>query len=409
MPASSQLRSSAIILLSGNAVENIVALGAQIVIARHLFPEDFGRFAITLANTSLVFVVLNLRIQTLILRRPAAELTREVRERYFFAFTAESVVGTVVTMLIVQWFYRLTVLDAILIVALALTHWVETNRIFYERLMNYRKLVPVEVASKLAGHAVAVGMVVMGAGVLILYLREFLVALLRLVGFRAIGALAFERLRWLSWYEWRLLFAESRALWADGVLEGSFHRVVILLSGALGGTQGAGLFFFAHRLALVPHQFLMPIAGRLASNWLSRQEDPALRRRSFSRFSGALFVFSSVMAVAAILFADPVIPWLFGEPWRGAVPVFIALAGMILFSILFEVIKVYCYVEGAGPAMLGSRLSKFVVLALVATISYQAGIGPAESMGFGMSAAFAIACGIGWIMLRVRARPDRRQ
>ena len=404
MPISSQLRSSAVILFSGNIVENIVAFGAQIVIARYLFPEDFGRFAITFANTSLVFVVLNLRIQTLILRRPAAELTREVRERYFFAFTAESIVGTAVTMLIVGWFFHLTILDVLLIAALALSHWVETNRIFYERRMNYRKLVPVEVVSKLAGHAVAVIMVTMGAGVLILYLREFLVALLRLIGFRAVGILTIERLRWLSWREWRLLFAESRALWADSVLEGSFHRVVILMSGVLGGTQGAGLFFFAHRLAMAPHQFVMPVARRLASNWLSRQEDATLRRRSFSRLSGAVFLFSSLMAVAAILFADPVIPWLFGEPWRGAVPVFIALAGMILFSVLFEVNRVYCYIEGAGRAILSSRLSKFVALALISTVSYRAGIGPAESMGLGMSAAFAVACGIAWIMLRGRAR-----
>lgn len=404
MSVPSQFRSSAVILFSGNFVETIVAFGAQVVIARYLFPEDYGRFAITLANTSLVFLVLSLRVSTLIIRRPEAELTREVRERYFFVFSLETIVGAVVTLLIVHWFHPLTLLDVTLITALAMGHWVETNRVFYERSMNYRRIVAIEVGSKLIAHAVAVALVVMGAGVLILYLREFIVASLRLVGFRVTGSLTIERLRWLPWREWRLVVAESRALWADGVLEGSFNRIVILLSATLGGAHGAGLFFFAHRLALVPQQFLMPIAGRLSGNWLSRQEDKALRRSSFSRLAGILFLFSAVMAVAAIAFADPVIPWLFGEAWRNSVPVFIALSGLILFGLLFEAVKVYCYVEGAGPAMLASRLGMFVVLALVSGTLYRIGVGPAESMGFGVSAAFATAVCIGWFLLRHRAR-----
>ena len=404
MSVPSQFRSSAVILFSGNFVETIVAFGAQVVIARYLFPEDYGRFAITLANTSLVFLVLSLRVSTLIIRRPEAELTREVRERYFFVFSVETIVGAVVTLLIVHWFHPLTLLDVTLITALAMGHWVETNRVFYERSMNYRTIVTIEVGSKLIAHAVAVVLVVLGAGVVILYLREFIVASLRLVGFRVTGSLTIERLRWLPWREWRLVVAESRALWADGVLEGSFNRIVILLSATLGGAHGAGLFFFAHRLALVPQQFLMPIAGRLSGNWLSRQEDKALRRSSFSRLSGILFLFSAVMAVAAIAFADPVIPWLFGEAWRSSVPVFIALSGLILFGLLFEAVKVYCYIEGAGRTMLASRLSMFVVLALVSGTLYRIGVGPAESMGFGVSAAFATAVGIGWFLLRHRTR-----
>ncbi len=404
MSVSSQFKSSAVILFSGNFVETIVAFGAQVVIARYLFPKDYGRFAITFANTSLVFLFLSLRVSTLIIRRPEAELTREVRERYYFVFSLETIVGAVATVLIVHWFHRLTLLDVILIAALAIGHWVEANRVFDERSMNYRRIVAVEVSSKLIAHAVAVALVVMGAGVLILYLREFIVAVLRLIGFRATGSLTIERLRWLPWREWRLVVAESRALWADGVLEGSFNRIVILLSATLGGAHGAGLFFFAHRLALVPQQFLMPIAGRLSGNWLSRQEDKALRRSSFSRLAGILFLFSAVMAVAAIAFADPVIPWLFGEAWRNSVPVFIALSGLILFGLLFEAVKVYCYVEGAGRAMLASRLSMFVVLALVSGTLYRIGVGPAESMGFGVSADFATAVGIGWFLLRHRAR-----
>lgn len=403
MSVPSQFRSSAVILFSGNFIETIVAFGAQVVIARYLFPEDYGRFAITLANTSLVFLFLSLRVSTLIIRRPEAELTREVRERYFFVFSLETIVGAVATLLIVHWFHPLTLLDVTLITAIAMGHWVETNRVFYERSMNYRRIVAIEVGSKLIAHAVAVALVVTGAGVLVLYLREFIVASLRLVGFRLTGSLTIERLRWLPWREWRLVVAESRALWADGVLEGSFNRIVILLSATLGGAHGAGLFFFAHRLALVPQQFLMPIAGRLSGNWLSRQEDKALRRSSFSRLAGILFLFSAVMAVAAIAFADPVIPWLFGEAWRNSVPVFIALSGLILFGLLFEAVKVYCYVEGAGTAMLASRLGMFVVLAMVSGTLYRIGVGPAESMGFGVSAAFATAVCIGWFLLRHRA------
>jgi len=400
----SKFRSSAAILFSGNIVETLVAFGAQVVIARYLLPADYGRFAIMLANTSLVFLVLSLRVSTLIIRRPAAELTREVRERYFAAVTLEAILGAAITLAIVAAVDRLRGLDVMLIGALALGHWVETNRAFYERQMNYRRLVTIEVGSKLISHAVAVALVVTGAGVLILYLRELVISALRLAGFGATGSLTLERLRWPARREWRALFAEARGLWADGVLEGGFQRVVVLLAGSFGGAHGAGLFFFAHRLALVPQALLMPITGRLASNWLSRHEDRDERRRSFRRLAGVVFAVSAAAAVAAVVIAEPVIPWLFGETWRGVVPVFIALAGMVLFITLFEVVKAYCYVEGAGRIMLTARLSKFAALGLVFGALLKAGVGPAVGLGIGVSAAFAAAFAVGWTLLRPRRR-----
>ncbi len=407
-PATPRFRSSAAILFSGNFFESLVAFGAQVVIARYLLPEDYGRFAIMLANTSLVFLFLSLRVSTLIIRRPESELTREVRERYFVAVTLESVAGAVITLAIISSFDRVGILELILVVAIAVGHWVETNRAFYERRMDYGKIVGIDVTAKLASHALAVVLVILGAGGLVLYLREFVISVLRLVGAGATGSLGVERLRWLAPREWRSLVAEARGIWADGILEGGFQRLVILLCGAFGGTQGAGLFFFAHRLALVPNQLLMPVTGRLGANWLSRQEDPDLRRRSFHRLVAAVFAGSAVAVAGAIIIAEPVIPWLFGETWREVVPIFIALGGMILFLTVFEAIKAYCYIEGASRVMLISRLSKFIALGLVFGILYQTDMGPAEGLAFGVSAAFATAFLIGWWLLRSRARAAER-
>lgn len=55
----------------------------------------------------------------------------------------------------------------------------------------------------------------------------------------------------------------ARGIWLDSMLDNNFQRLSLLAVNAGAGLNGAGLFFQAQRLAVVPHQFLMPVVGRV--------------------------------------------------------------------------------------------------------------------------------------------------
>ena len=398
-----RFRRSALFLVSGNVVESLVAFGAQVVIARQLVPDDFGRFALTLANGSLVFIFLSLRISTLIIRRTEADLTPAIRQLYFSIFTIEALLGGVLAISLLHWLGRLGILDLCLILTLSASHWVETNRAFFERSMDYRRLVTIEAGSRVLAHGIAVILVLSGVGVAALYLRELAVVVLRAVGLARIGGLIVERFRLPTRGEWKGVLSESRAIWLDGVLENSFQRILVLLAGMVGGDRGAGLFFFAHRLATVPLQILAPISGRLTGNWLSRNEDPTSRRMAFSKILFWLAAISIPAAVFGVVIADPIIPWIFGSNWTGAVPIFVALCGMIVFMALFEAVKSYAYIEGAGVVLISARIGQFATLGIVLGISFASGIDYGLAMGAAVSASAFAAFVIGWPLMRARA------
>ncbi len=396
----SRFRQSALFLVSGNIAESAAAFGAQIIIARYLVPDDFGRYALALANGSLVFIFLSLRISTLIIRQPEGELTPSVRQLYFSIFTIEAVVSGLCATILLYAIGRLGILDACLIITLAAGHWVETNRSFYERHMDYRRLVTIEASSRLAAHGLAVALVLSGAGVAALYLRELAVVILRLGGLASIRGLTIERFRFPTTMEWRQVLSECRAIWVDGVLENSFQRILVLVAGIFGGERGAGLFFFAQRLAGVPLQLLSPISGRLTANWLSRNEDRVRRRQSFSRILFWLAAMTLPGAALGVAIAEPIIPWLFGPAWYDAVPIFIALSGMIVFMALFEAIKTYAYVEGAGFVLLAARIGQFSALGMVLAVSLSFKVENGLALGLAVSASAFAAFALGWPLMR---------
>ncbi len=384
-----ELKIGSVLLVSGQAVQALVAFGVNLVLVRYLKPEEFGRFALALAGVALVYAILSLRINVLIIRSSEARFDAAAQDRYFTAMTLETLVAGAAAF---GWLAVTGTADRwamALIVALGVRHWVHTNTAFFERAMPYRKLALIETGSATAGHLVALGLILTGAGWTTLYIREFFLTAAGLVGLAAVGGLTFRRLRPLSGIEWRQLFGEARGVWLDGVLENSFQRFVILVAGLLGGERTVGFFFQAQRLATVPHQFLAPVLGRVAANWFGRTEDSEARRAGRNRILLAAAGPLAAVSLLGVAFADPLIPWLFGEPWRPAADLFAAMCGMVLFISLFEVLKVYCWsTERTGPLLAGRVVQYLGCLVPVAAINVLALPG-GLALSLGLSLAYA--------------------
>lgn len=388
-PTARSLMSSGLALTIGAAVQAAVGFLAQLVLMRLLLPEDFGRFALVLASCSLVQTLLSLRLTVLIIRTPEAEMTPERIARYQAALVWETVISAAATLI---WLAATGLVDAfalILVLSLSLAQWTNQMAAFYERRMSYGPISLVETGSQVLGHVLAVALVALGVGAAALYVREIAVALARLAAFNRLGALPRPVRRLPRPGELRLLLGEARAYWIEGVADSGFSRLVVLCSGALAGLHGAGLLAQSQRLALIPHQLLSPVTGRLSTNAFSRTDERQHRRLLMVMLGGS-FGPLAVAALLAVLFADPVVPRLFGAQWREAAGALAAMAGVILFFSTFELMRGYCVAVGRVRLVLWARVAQFgIFLAGCAAARYAAD--PVTVLAWALSGAFCAA------------------
>jgi O-antigen/teichoic acid export membrane protein len=379
------------LLMGSNLVQAVAAFISQLILMRLLSPTDFGGFALVLVSATLVQVVLSPRLGVLVIRARESEYTEAFRGRLYSAMTIEALVSLAVMMASVTvagirspWAY-------VLVVTLAAAHWVGSVTTFYERGLPYRQVAAIETSAQLAAHGLAVALAIGGAGVASLYLREAFLVAFRAGWLARIGAIPRWPLRRVTRSEWRGLLTEARVPWLDGIFDGGFQRLTVLAAGALGGVHGAGLFFQAQRLALVPHQVLSPVVVRLAGNVFSRIDEPHVRRRTLIQVLTAVTVPLAAAAVGAWVFADPVVPWLFGEEWREAGDVLSAMAGMVLGFSLFELGRVYCLTQRRNWLLVAGRVVQYAVFTVGCLLVLDGGT--AAALGAVQSAVFIFAAG----------------
>ncbi|WP_419185838.1 oligosaccharide flippase family protein [Rohdeia mirabilis] len=348
-------------LLASGWTQAAVAFGSNLILVRHIAPEGFGRFALTLASLTLVYAFASLRPGALVIREGRSQ-TAERRAFLWNACVQEAaILGLVSAALLAAQGADAFGWSMWAVVWLA--HFAAQSRGFLERQQAYGSLSVIESGSHLVAHGAAIAAVLWGAGIWALPLREVLLAGLRIGALGAIGGLPSERMRLVRPREWRALARDAKDLWSDGLLEGLHTRIVVLAAGWIAGVRGAGLFFQAQRLSQVPHQFLQPVAGRLAFNWFARAEsdgERALqRKRLLLLLAGPLLL----AAAGCLLLAEPVVPWLLGAEWAEAAPLLASLCGVAGGMSLLALVKMELLATGRFRALLMLRLAQFAGLA----------------------------------------------
>lgn len=382
---------SGLMLMASAVTQAVVAFAANLVLVRHLEPAEFGRFAVIQASAALVLSILSIRTNTLIIRTPEAEMDCNRRNLLFSVIGWETILAVVLigTTLVATGNVLWT--DWCLALALAVNHWTSQNRAFYERNLRFGRLALLEALVQLCGHGLAVLLVLAGIGAASLYLRELFFAMVTLAALAGLGMLSFYRFHWLSWNDWSHVLRDARGVWLDAMLENSFARLTLLAVNAGTGLHGAGLFFQAQRLALVPQQLLQPISGRVVAAWFGRTECNGQRRLMRRRLMAVSVPPLMVAALLAWAWADPVVPWVFGAPWAPAAPVLTALGGMIVFLPLFEMLRSEVVASKRIRWLLVARLAQYggLILPLWPLLMGQS-MEPAQ-VGLALSVAYGAA------------------
>ena len=391
-------------MAAGTAVQLAAAFGGNLVLARHLLPAEFGRFALVQASAGLVLSVISLRLNTVIIRMPQAEMTLEAQRRLFTLAVVENLAALVLMMAWVVVVGGLEIWDYTLIVAILLAHWLGVNRTFFERHQKFHGLTALETAVQVSGHLGSIALVMAGMGAETLYLRELYFVGAATAGLTWMGGLRLYRPIRLRWSDVTALYRDIRGLWLDGMLEGSFQRLTLVAVNAATSLTGTGLFFQAQRLAVIPHQFVNPVIGRILASWVGATESIQLRRATRHRILLLLGGPLVLAAGATFLFADPVVPWIFGPNWASAAPVLQSLAGMIIFLSLFEALRCFAVMTKRVRLLLLARIAQYLGLGLpLAPLLWGKEIA-IETMGLSLSLAYGLAFLVLLLSLRFNER-----
>jgi O-antigen/teichoic acid export membrane protein len=307
----------------------VIQFGVSVVLARLLFPADFGLVGMVGVFTGFAAVFIDFGIGSAIVQRPDLD-ERQVRA----AFTATLVVGAVTTLLIaagaplIAAFYHrdeLVVLTRVSALGFLLSSIGVVPRAMLMRGLQIKRLMLLDLAVLVASSACSVALALSGAGVWTVVVGSLVVAagqsfLPVLFGPWKVGfAIDLRHLR--------PLMAVSLNLLGFNVINYWSRNVDNLLIGRLLGETSLGLYTRAYTLMLLP---ITQVTGVLSSSMmpmLSRvSHDRARSKNLFLRALGmiALVGFPMMLGLAAV--AGPFVRAVYGPKWLELVPLLRLLA-----------------------------------------------------------------------------------
>lgn len=337
----SQIASQASWLVASGLIQASIAFIANLVLVRFIAPEGFGRFALTQATIGLVLTVVSLRLGTQIIRARNLTNDEEARSLYFNAILQESVLAGVMAGFALYAGGLLDWWGALLLISTLTIHFADNNKNYFERDMRYKQLSILEAGANGSSHIVSIILVLSGAGVAVLYIREFMYGVVYLFWMAKISAFKWYKLRALKLGEWKVIIHNARGIWLDAMLENSFSRLIMLVTGVVGGERGAGFLLQAYRLAGVPHQLLAPIAGRIAFSWFSRETDHVRRLKKLQLI--ILYMLAPLLGAVTItiFYGEQIIGILLGKNWIHVGQLLIDLVGLMMFLSISDAFRVY--------------------------------------------------------------------
>jgi teichuronic acid exporter len=317
----------------------LVSLAVFAILARLLDAKDFGLLSMATVFTALLAVFVDSGFTKALVQRKT--LAKDDAATAFWTSLGISVAIYALLFLTAPFIAsqfgdpRLEPVLRILGVALPLTALSATPAALLEREFHFRALSLRQLAGTVAGAAVAIPMALLGAGVWALVAQPLVSGVVSLVTL------------WAS-TPWRPTFSFSREslrnLYGFGAgvlgidLLNTFQaNIDKLLIGSFLGPTALGYYFIGQKVLTTLSELVTTVIARVSLTTFSRVQDdvPRLNRalQKMTFVSGSLAI--PTFGITALL-APQLIPFVFGQQWVPAVPVFQLLAASAaLASIMY--------------------------------------------------------------------------
>lgn len=313
---------------TAQAVSVLVSLLSTIIVARLLTPDDYGVMAMVAPVTAFLIMFRHLGLNHAAVQ--ARSITdRQVNSLFWINMTASAAIGLVLLALapVVTWFYEdvragyVTAASAvnIIVAGSATQHMAMMNR-----EMRFGRISAIDIGSSFVTLAATVAL----AWALRTYWALWLGGLA--------ATLFSSVLTWRSsrWRPSRPAFRGVGDMVRFGGAVTGFNLLNFLhrnldnvLIGKMWGPVALGLYDRSYRLMMFPLQNINGPLGRVMLPVLSRlQDQPARYRRSYLLAARAIMLMSLPAIAVAAATSDRLVPFLLGDRWSGASPIFFWLS-----------------------------------------------------------------------------------
>lgn len=318
----------------GRILQQVIQFGLSVLLARLLSPGDYGLMAMVMVFTSFAGMLADAGFSTALIQRK--DLNEVHGYTVFWITFLIGVILLVVTFLlapILAEFYQspaLTDIFRVISITFLIGAFGNVPSAILQREMRFREIAKIETVAPLLSGALAIGMAIRGAGVWSLVAQPLLAAAITTV-------LRCWTCRWLP----KMVFCPKalKEIWGfSGHMFGFYfinywsRNADNLIIGKFFGAVSVGLYSRAYGLMLLP---ITQINGAINQIMLPAlcgiQDDKPRVARIYLRVVGMISLLSCPMMLGLFVVADPFVLSLYGEKWRGVIPILqvFSLVGLI--------------------------------------------------------------------------------
>jgi O-antigen/teichoic acid export membrane protein len=296
-----------------NVLIKLVALGGNVVLARLLAPSALGTVAFGLTLLLLVQLLSDGGLGAGLIRRPEEPALDDLRVLLGYQLILTVLLACVVAAVCAP-LGTLGAVTALMMLALPLLAFRTPSSIVYERNLNYRPLLRVEVIEECVYYAWGVSAVLLGAGVWGLASASIAKALVGSVVMLVISPVGRLKPSY-SWQQLRPMLGFGMKFQAVEVANVAGAQLLNIGIAGVGGLAVLGLWTLAWRIAMVPFLLfsaLWRVSYPATAKLLAAGESA---REMIERGLGLAAVATGFILASATGALSPLIPAVFGSRW----------------------------------------------------------------------------------------------
>lgn len=322
------LRSGAV-TLGSQGLSFLIQIGATMILARLLTPQDYGMISMVAALTGFAKIFSDFGLSTATIQHADID-HQQVSNLFWVNVGLGALLAIVIAMLspAVAWFYKtpqLLWVTAVLALNFFITGLAIQHQAILARQMRFLSIAKVQILSSLVGLAVAVFMALHGFRYWALVLNTMVSSASCVVGV------------WIVSGWWPCLPRRNSGVGAllnfgsdiagFNIVNYFSRNLDNILIGRYYGSIALGLYSKAYQLLMLPITNLRQPLNKVALPALSRlQHEPRRYRTYYIKFISALAFVSMPLVVFMGIYSDNLIRLVLGQHWMGASDIFQILA-----------------------------------------------------------------------------------
>ncbi|MFZ1239316.1 MAG: lipopolysaccharide biosynthesis protein [Anaerolineae bacterium] len=350
--------------VGGTLLRQAIILAAAVIVARLLTPADYAIGGLALSMMALFNVLTAQGFAQALIQRP--ELTDLACDSVFWLTSAAGVVvagGVALAAPILARFYQQPALQTTLLwLALGLVIGMigTVPNTLLQRAMRFRAINLVALAAGVISAGLGVAAAWLGHGYWALILPSIGSNLAVALG--AFWLTAYRPALRFRWAEIRQISTFGLALLGSNLVQYFSDNSDYLIMPRFWTPTTFGHYYFAFERARQPFNLTVAQLGVVFFPAFSRLQGERERlRRAYLQSTEFICLIVFPLHVLLIGLADPLVPWLFGEQWRPAVPAFQLFAAYSFMRGLGTLVSPALLAINRAPAALWFNLFRLVL------------------------------------------------